>query len=77
MSKQLYQEYSQLAVAIDLVSNEYKTSNPVIISEKIQEDLGLDITIHQVADYMDINKLEDYEKINNKIKNNYESTIIS
>lgn len=77
MSKQLYQEYSQLAVAIDLVSNEYKTSNPVIISEKIQEDLGLDITIHQVADYMDINKLEDYEKINNKIKNNYESIIIS
>ena len=66
MSKQLYQEYSQLAVAIDLVSHEYKTSNPIIISEKIEQDLGLDISIHQIADYMDINKLEDYEKENEK-----------
>ena len=68
MSKQLYQEYSQLAVAIDLVSHEYKTSNPIIISEKIEQDLGLDISIHQIADYMDINKLEDYEKENEKQK---------
>lgn len=68
MSKQLYQEYSQLAVAIDLVSHEYKTSNPIIISEKIEQDLGLDISIHAIADYMDINKLEDYEKENEKQK---------
>lgn len=68
MSKQLYQEYSQLAVAIDLVSHEYKTSNPIIISEKIEQDLGLDISIHAIADYMDINKLEDYEKQNEKQK---------
>ena len=70
MSKQLYQEYSQLAVAIDLVSHEYKTSNPIIISEKIEQDLGLDISIHAIADYMDINKLEDYEKENKKQKYN-------
>ena len=68
MFKQLYQEYSQLAVAIDLVSHEYKTSNPIIISEKIEQDLGLDISIHAIADYMDINKLEDYEKENEKQK---------
>ena len=68
MSKQLYQEYSQLAVAIDLVSHEYKTSNPIIISEKMEQDLGLDISIHAIADYMDINKLEDYEKENEKQK---------
>ena len=68
MSKQLYQEYSQLAVAINLVSHEYKTSNPIIISEKIEQDLGLDISIHAIADYMDINKLEDYEKENEKQK---------
>ena len=68
MSKQLYQKYSQLAVAIDLVSHEYKTSNPIIISEKIEQDLGLDISIHAIADYMDINKLEDYEKENEKQK---------
>lgn len=60
--------YSQLAVAIDLVSFEYKTSNPIIISEKIEEDLGLEYSIHQIADYMDINKLEDYEKQSNKIE---------
>ena len=68
MSKQLYQEYSQVAVAINLVSHEYKTSNPIIISEKIYEDLGLDITIHQIADYIDINKLENYEKESEKLK---------
>ena len=60
--------YSQLAVAVDLVSYEYQTSNPIIIAEKIEEDLGLEYSIHVIADYMDINKLEDYEQISNKIK---------
>ncbi len=60
--------YSQLAIAVDLVSYEYKTSNPVIIAEKIEEDLGLEYSIHQIADYMNINKLEDYEKQSNKIE---------
>jgi len=60
--------YSQLAIAVDLVSYEYKTSNPVIIAEKIEEDLGLNYSIHQIADYIDINKLEDYEKQSNKIE---------
>jgi len=60
--------YSQLAIAVDLVSYEYQTSNPIIIAEKIEEDLGLEYSIHQIADYMNINKLEDYEKQSNKIK---------
>lgn len=60
--------YSQLAIAVDLVSYEYKTSNPIIIAEKIEEDLGLEYSIHQIADYMDLNKLEDYEKQSNKIE---------
>lgn len=60
--------YSQLAMAVDLVSHEYQTSNPIIIAEKIEEDLGLEYSIHMIADYMDINKLEDYEQITNKIK---------
>lgn len=72
MSKQLY---SELALGIDLISFEYQTSNPIIIAEKLKEDLGMSYTIHQIADYMDINRLEDYEKISNKIKNNYESII--
>ena len=68
MSKKQYQEYSQLALAVDLVSYEYKISNPIIIAEKIEEDLGLEYSIHQIADYLCINKLEDYEKQSNKIE---------
>ena len=61
-------QYSQLAIAVDLVSYEYETSNPVIIAEMIEQDLNLEYNIHQIADYMDINKLEDYEKQSNKIE---------
>lgn len=61
-------QYSQLAIAVDLVSYEYQTSNPVIIAEMIEQDLNLEYNIHQIADYMDINKLEDYEKQSNKIE---------
>ena len=60
-----YQEYSQLGLAIDLVVNEYGTLNPIEIVEKIQECLGLYFTIHQVMDYLDINKKENYEKESN------------
>lgn len=60
--------YSQLAIAIDIICNEYKTSNPIIIAEMIQNDLGLDYTIHQISDYLDINKLEDFEKESLKIE---------
>ena len=60
--------YSQLSLAIDLVSHEYQTSNPIIIAEMIEKDLNLEYNIHQIADYMDINKLEDYEKQSNKIQ---------
>lgn len=59
------QEYSQLGLAIDLVVNEYGSINPIEIVEKIQQDLDLYFTIHQVIDYLDINKLEDYEKESN------------
>lgn len=60
--------YSQLAVAVDLVSFEYKTLNPIIIAEKIEEDLNLNYSIHQIADYMDIKKLKDCKKQSNKIE---------
>lgn len=66
MSKKLY---SELSMAIDLVSFEYQTSNPIIIAEKLQQDLGMKYTIHQIADYMDINKMEDFEQQSNNIKN--------
>jgi hypothetical protein len=64
----MIKQYSQLSIAVDLVSYEYNTSNPIIISEKIEEDLGLEYSIHQIADYMDINKFEDYEKQSKKIE---------
>ena len=59
-------KYSQLAVAVDLVMNEYKISNPIEIVELIQQDLNLYFTVHQVMDYLDINKKEDYEKESQK-----------
>jgi len=63
--------YSQLAVAVDLVINEYNITNPILISEKIYEDLGLCISIHAISDYLDINKIEDYELESKKIQYNY------
>ena len=58
--------YLQLALAVDLVMNEYKVSNPIEIVELIQQDLNLYFTVHQVMDYLDINKKEDYEKESQK-----------
>ena len=52
--------YSELSVAIDLVIEEYKTSNPIEISEFIWESLGLCISIHEISDYLDMNRI-DYE----------------
>ena len=53
--------YSEFAFAIDLVMNHYKTSNPVLISEKIGEDLQLEISIHQISDYLSL-KDNDWER---------------
>jgi hypothetical protein len=72
MSKK-YQEYSQLDIAIDLVMNEYKVSNPIEIVELIQQDLDLYFTVHQVMDYLEINQ-ENWEIESQKInyyENNY------
>lgn len=46
--------YSELSVAIDLIQNEYNTSNPIIISEKLQEIFDMDYTIHQICDYLEL-----------------------
>ena len=59
--------------AIDLVMEEHKITNPILISEKIQEDLEMDVTIHQVMDYLEINQ-ESWEIESRKInyyENNY------
>jgi hypothetical protein len=59
--------------AIDLVMEEHKITNPILISEKIQEDLEMDVTIHQIMDHLEINQenwLQESQKIN-YYENNY------
>ena len=41
---------------------QYQTSNPVLISEYIYQDLDMDLSIHAISDYLDINKMENYYK---------------
>ena len=53
--------------AIDLVMEEHKITNPILIAEKIQEDLEMDVTIHQVMDYLEINQ-ENWEIESQKIQ---------
>lgn len=64
----MVKKYSEFAVAIDLVSHHYQTSNPIEIAELIEQDLGIETSIHAISDYLDINKLENYEKQSNQIK---------
>jgi len=58
-------QYSELAIGIDLISDAYDTNNPVIIAEKLKEDLELSATIHQVSDYMEVS--EDFELESRKV----------
>ncbi len=54
--------YSEIAFAIDMIAEAYKTSNPIVIAEKCEEDLDINVTIHQVMDYYDLERMEDMEK---------------
>ena len=53
--------------AIDLVMEQHQITNPILISEKIQEDLEMDVTIHQIMDYLEINQ-ENWEIESQKIQ---------
>jgi hypothetical protein len=55
----MVKQYSELSVAIDLIQNEYNTSNPIIIAEKLKEIFGMSYTIHQISDYLELS--EDFE----------------
>jgi len=57
--------------AIDLVMEEHKITNPILIAEKIQEDLDMEVSIFQVMDYLEINQ-ENWEIESQKI-NYYET----
>ena len=53
-------KYSELSFSIDLIIEEYNTTNPIIIAEKAKLDLDIDLSIHAISDYLDINSV-DYE----------------
>ena len=57
--------------AIDLVMEEHKITNPILIAEKIQEDLDMEVSIFQIMDYLEINQ-ENWEIESQKI-NYYET----
>ena len=59
--------------AIDLVMEEFKLTNPILIAEKIQEELEMEVSIFQIMDYLEINQ-ENWETESQKIEyyeNNY------
>lgn len=53
-------EYSEFAFAIDLVMEEHKISNPILIAEKIEQDLEMEISIDEISNYLEL-KSEDWE----------------
>jgi hypothetical protein len=67
--------YSQLSLAIDLIQCEYPIRNPILIAEKLEEVLGLEYSIHQISDYLDMETLRKLKKINkiNKSKKHVKS----
>lgn len=60
--------YSHLSVAVDLIQSEMKLTNAIEIAEAIEVHLGLEFSIHQISDYLDVNRMENYE---------YESKLIN
>ena len=60
-------------VMIDLIIEIYKISNPIIISELIEKEFETEVSIFQIADYLEINQ-ESWEIESQKInyyENNY------
>jgi capsular polysaccharide biosynthesis protein len=58
--------YSELSFSVDLIQEEFKLNNPIHIVDKVQEELGIELSIHAVSDYLDINRQEDYEMESHK-----------
>lgn len=53
--------------AIDIVIEEFKLTNPILIAEKIQEELEMEVSIFQIMDYLEINQ-ENWETESQKIE---------
>lgn len=59
--------YSEYMFAIDLVMEEHRLTNPIQIAEQIEKDLDMEVSIHQISDYLEINN-EDWLKESQKIE---------
>ena len=60
-------------IMIDLIIEIYKVSNPIIISELIEKEFETEVSIFQIADYLEINQenwVTESQKIN-YYENNY------
>jgi len=51
-------EYSEISFGIDLIVEVYKTYNPIIIADKLETDLNIELTIDQIIDYFEILKID-------------------
>ena len=58
-------------IMIDLIIEVYKVSNPIIISELIEKEFETEVSIFQIADYLETNQ-ENWEIESQKI-NYYET----
>ena len=56
---------TEAIMAIDLVIDAYKLTNPFEIQQKVEETLDMEIHINQIIDY--VNVTEDYEMVSNFI----------
>lgn len=54
-------------IMIDLIIEVYKVSNPIIISELIEKEFETEVSIFQIADYLEINQ-ESWEIESQKIQ---------
>lgn len=55
--------YNEFSFVIDLIIEEYKITNSILIAEKVIEVFNIELSIHYISDYLTINH-EDLEKSN-------------
>ena len=53
---------------IDLIQEEFKVTNPILIAELIEEHFETEVSIFEIINHLE--EIEDYEKISRKIEYN-------
>lgn len=59
-----------ISVYVDLIMYIYHISNPIEIAEAIESEFKIEVSIHQISDYLDVNRKEDYEIESKRMFNN-------